>query len=1052
MTSDDYLPDAEVTLPPPGDDETSVHLDMDETLGAEEVGEGTMDSVSIGLLGSGPVRAVSRSDVQEDPDATMVDSSPSGSGPIGALHDSGPVEAELVESRSRSDIATVKYSSAELGHSDSALGSSEETLAIGQETLADIHANKDLRQLGDFELERKVGQGGMGEVWLARQLSLDRPVAVKVLPRSLATQENFIERFQREAKAAASLVHPNVIQIYAYGIDEGTPYFAMEYVEGEDLQQRMRRSQLDWAEIVDMMIGVGSALSIAHEKGIIHRDIKPSNVMLDKTGLVKVMDFGLAKATSGGPEAKSLTSAGLIMGTPNYLSPEQGRGDPLDGRSDLYSLGIVFYELLTGSLPFRADTPAGLIFKHVYEPPPPPLDVNPDLPPFLVEMTLKLLEKDPDDRYSNSGEFLADLGEFIDNYDYYVEDAGERRPGSGYQDPDRINGSGSHKIRGNKSTGKRRVHSDRSRRASSDRHGAVTEGVTAPVNTHYDTAPTEAALKAESGRYRDVEPLVTAPARRPRPAPPPKKSKAPLLFLFLLVSAAGFGYAYKYENEWLMKTGQSLGLVTVSPNGNGTGGVVPPETGTKGVAYVYTGSWPDGQHVKLVTPTSKQELSKGIEGRYAQGSYTFELTRPGYRPSGWPVTLIVGPSGKGLLVDADGANAASVEPSWQATEELSGAYARGLDALNAGKLGEAKAALAEAARLDPAYFPSGEDASTVAELQEELGSLLAAQSQAESRADTVIGIARKYGEQKIWRTALMTLDGLEAEERDSAWSDFREKCQSKVQQGDTFLETVAGAITRGDFAEADENLVKLVAVDPKHPERSAHEGRLVEAKKLRRAALDRGVDESLAATAAELKIYIGQFGTKDSEAKQKLSEVEAQLSAAERLAGEEAALSAVADSGDWARARKLANELLKIDSDNAVAQTVRAKALKALDEGAVLQVVKDLDEALRGRDNDSILRLFDPSSPSYRAERDALVSIGEIEGRFVTSDHRGLEVNLIGDSAQVTGEWEFTLEVLGERPHELRAQHSIQLRRIEKAWLITEVRVDGGEGGVRVRK
>ncbi len=1050
MTSDDFLPEAEVTLPPPTDDETSVHLDMDETLGAEEVGEGTMDSVSIGLLGSGPVKAV------HDSDATLVDPMPSDSGPIDAINDSGPVEAELVESRSRSDLATVKYSSSELGHTDAGLDSSEETIAIGQETLADIHANKGLRQLGDFELERKVGQGGMGEVWLARQLSLDRPVAVKVLPRSLATQENFIERFQREAKAAASLVHPNVIQIYAYGIDEGTPYFAMEYVEGEDLQQRMRRSQLDWAEIVDMMIGVGSALSIAHEKGIIHRDIKPSNVMLDKTGLVKVMDFGLAKATSGGPEAKSLTSAGLIMGTPNYLSPEQGRGDPLDGRSDLYSLGIVLYELMTGSLPFRADTPAGLIFKHVYEPPPPPLEVNPDLPPFLVEMTLKLLEKDPDDRYSNAAEFLADLGEFIDNYDYYVDDAGERRPGSGYQDPDRIQGSGSHKIRGNKSTGKRRVHSERVRRPSSDRHGAVTEGVTAPIDPLYDTAPTEAGLKAESGRHRDVEPLVKAPpVRRPRPVrPPKKKSKTPMLFLLVLAAAGGFGYAYKYENEWLMKTAKDFGLLTVSPDGTGGAGVVVPpnNTGTKGVAFVYTGSWPDGQQVKLVTAGGKLELSKGIEGRYVPGDYTFELSRPGYRPSGWPVTLIVGPSGKGVLVNADGVNAALVVPTWQPTEELAGAYTRGQAALNEGDLKVAKAALAEAARLDPAYYPSGEDAPTVAELQEELGELLQSASQAENRTDTVISIARKHGDKKDWRTALETLDGLGAKERDSAWSDFRDRCQSKIQQGDTFLQTVAGAISRGDFDEADQSLASLIDVDPKNPERSSHEGRLASAKKLRRAALGRGVDETLAATAAELKIYIGQFGTRDAEAKQKLSEVEAQLSAAEQLAGEETALRAVADTGDWARARKLANELLKVDPDNELAQTIRAKALRALDEEAVLQVVKDLDEAIRRGDNDSVLRLFDPGSAAYRAEREALVSISEIEGRFVTSDHRHVEINLIGDSAQVKGEWEFTLEVLGERPHELTAQHTIQLRRIEKAWLITEVRVEGGEGGVRVRR
>ncbi|MCW8141948.1 MAG: serine/threonine protein kinase, partial [Planctomycetota bacterium] len=322
---------------------------------------------------------------------------------------------------------------------EAADGSSEETVIFDAEAVPEPPTR---RRLGDFELERKVGQGGMGEVWLARQISLDRPVAVKVLPRSLANQDNFIERFQREAKAAASLVHPNVLQIYSFGVSEGTPYFAMEFVEGEDLQQRMRRGGgLDWAEMARIMIGVGSALAAAHDKGLIHRDIKPSNIMIDRPGQVKVMDFGLAKATTGGN--KSLTSAGLIMGTPNYLSPEQGRGDPLDGRSDLYSLGVVLYELLTGQLPFRADTPAGLIFKHVYEPPPPPGELNPEAPPFLVEICLKLLEKDPDDRYASAHEFLADMTEFFDNADHY-KGGGQRRAGAGAEDQQRTANSGAY--------------------------------------------------------------------------------------------------------------------------------------------------------------------------------------------------------------------------------------------------------------------------------------------------------------------------------------------------------------------------------------------------------------------------------------------------------------------------------------------------------------------------------------------------------------------------------------------------------------------------------
>ncbi|RME71064.1 MAG: serine/threonine protein kinase, partial [Planctomycetota bacterium] len=298
----------------------------------------------------------------------------------------------------------------------------------------------ELRQLGDFVLERKIGQGGMGEVYLAHQVSLDRTVAVKVLPRSLASQENFIERFQREAKAAANLIHPNVIQIYSIGVEQGTPYFAMEYVEGEDLAQRLKRQgRLGYEEAVDIVAGVANALACAYEKNIVHRDIKPSNIMIDKNGVVKVMDFGLAKATHG-QEGLNLTQSGMIMGTPNYMSPEQARGEPLDCRSDIYSLGVVFYELLAGRLPFVADTPAALIYKHAYEDPPPIEQINPDVPPFLAEIVTRMLAKDPAARYQNPKALLLDLNEFRRNANYYLRGGRRRLPvvdGAPVTEPDR---------------------------------------------------------------------------------------------------------------------------------------------------------------------------------------------------------------------------------------------------------------------------------------------------------------------------------------------------------------------------------------------------------------------------------------------------------------------------------------------------------------------------------------------------------------------------------------------------------------------------------------
>jgi serine/threonine protein kinase/tetratricopeptide (TPR) repeat protein len=262
-------------------------------------------------------------------------------------------------------------------------------------------------KLGEYVLEKRIGKGGMGQVFLAKQESLDRQVAVKVLPKELAKDDTFRARFEREAKSAASLIHPNVIQMYSFGIEKGVPYFAMEYVEGEDLSVQLKRGdQFDIDRAVQIVRDTSKALECAHRKGMVHRDIKPSNIMITPDGSVKVMDFGLAKAAK---VRTSITQTGLIMGTPPYMSPEQGKGDELDVRSDLYSLGIVFYELLTGTVPFHADTPTAVIYQHIYEKPRPLRELNPEVPEAIEAIVLKMLEKKPRDRYSDPSILLADL-------------------------------------------------------------------------------------------------------------------------------------------------------------------------------------------------------------------------------------------------------------------------------------------------------------------------------------------------------------------------------------------------------------------------------------------------------------------------------------------------------------------------------------------------------------------------------------------------------------------------------------------------------------------
>lgn len=249
----------------------------------------------------------------------------------------------------------------------------------------------------------------MGQIFKASQTSLDRVVALKLLPKSMARDRALVERLYREAKAAARIIHPNVVQIYSVGEEHGVPYFAMEYVEGDDLEKMLsggRRFTLE--EAIDLVAAVALALSAAGELGIVHRDIKPANIMITKAGVVKVTDFGLAKPTASA-DAMNITQAGYIVGTPTYMSPEQAEGTDVDIRSDMYSLGVVFYELLTGMPPFIADSPAALIYKHVHEDPRLPSEANEAVPPELDSILLKCLAKKKEDRYTSPGDFLADL-------------------------------------------------------------------------------------------------------------------------------------------------------------------------------------------------------------------------------------------------------------------------------------------------------------------------------------------------------------------------------------------------------------------------------------------------------------------------------------------------------------------------------------------------------------------------------------------------------------------------------------------------------------------
>jgi serine/threonine-protein kinase len=258
-----------------------------------------------------------------------------------------------------------------------------------------------------YRLIKQIGSGGMAEVYLAYDEVLEREVAFKVLDRKHAENREAIERFRREARNAASLHHPNIVSIHDRGhTEDGTYYLVMEYLEGGTLEDLIEQEgPLPPQRAADIATQVAKALSVAHEKGVIHRDIKPQNILLSKVGEAKVADFGIARAVT----ATTLTQVGSVMGTVHYMSPEQGLGEAATPKSDLYSLGVVLYEMLTGELPYDAETPAGVVMKHVGGLSRSPKEANPQVPTELDAVTARLLSRNPDDRYPDANVLVEDL-------------------------------------------------------------------------------------------------------------------------------------------------------------------------------------------------------------------------------------------------------------------------------------------------------------------------------------------------------------------------------------------------------------------------------------------------------------------------------------------------------------------------------------------------------------------------------------------------------------------------------------------------------------------
>lgn len=310
------------------------------------------------------------------------------SGAVSDNSDTGVHESESIMSNSEASVQ----------------GSEYPTVAYKMKKYSQEQTDEDIIRTtlaGRYEICEKIGVGGMASVYRARDIALNREVAVKILPRVFLRDEQFIKRFKREAKLAAMLEHPNIFKIYEISKEHGICYFVMNYIPGGTLTEQMKlQDSLPLDTVIRWSRDICAALSHAHELGIIHRDLKPDNIMIDKNNSAVVMDFGIAHAARG----TNLTQTGAVLGTPQYMSPDQACGKELDARSDIYSLGMVLYQMATGSLPFQADDPVSLMYMQVHETPKAPDAYNPAIPRWLNDIIMKCLEKNPDNRFSNARE------------------------------------------------------------------------------------------------------------------------------------------------------------------------------------------------------------------------------------------------------------------------------------------------------------------------------------------------------------------------------------------------------------------------------------------------------------------------------------------------------------------------------------------------------------------------------------------------------------------------------------------------------------------------
>ena len=403
---------------------------------------------------------------------------------------------------------------------------------------------------GKYRIERLLGKGGMGAVFLAHDLTLEREVAIKVLPPDVAQDEQVVRRFQQEAKTAAKLDHPNIIPIYRVESEGGLNYFVMKYISGTSLEDLLEKKEpLAVPEIQRILWEAACAIGHAHQRDVVHRDVKPANIMFDHDGRVMLTDFGISKALQA---ASGFTATGMIIGTPHYMSPEQGKGAPVDGRADQYSLGVVGYRMITAELPFNGDSVHTIIYKHIYEAPPLASAKRPGIPGSLTMAISRALAKEPEQRFATMEDFATAVWpEQPVAAPAKGRSAARARPRTGADAPTEIAGAPTTPLPGVK---ERRPPPARSAPKRRSRASAVVALVVVAVGVGAylllgrtgPSAPSSVPL-VDTVRIQDTVrvPAQPSPQLPRRPAPKPRETApAPQAQGFLTIAADPFGEVY----------------------------------------------------------------------------------------------------------------------------------------------------------------------------------------------------------------------------------------------------------------------------------------------------------------------------------------------------------------------------------------------------------------------------------------------------------------------------------------------------------------------------